>query len=240
MTTKDSYDRLWTDAWGDLQRFGPVHRHQREALLRAIRRLEPASLCDVGCGSGENLLAFASIEGLALAGTDISDQALALARARVPSASFVQLDIQTEALPRTFDVVTAIQVVEHLADDVAAMRNMGRMATRYVVVTTMCGRMRKSEAAIGHLRNYGPEELRAKAALAGLEVVDLFGWGFPFYSPFYRTVVEWLPGGPPTGAMGAAGRAAASILYQLYRLNIPRRGEVTTLIARPASGGTSR
>jgi SAM-dependent methyltransferase len=240
VTTKDSYERLWTDAWGDLQHFGPVHRHQREALLRTIRRLEPASLCDVGCGSGENLLAFASVQGLALAGTDISDQALALARARVPSASFAQLDIQSQALPGAFDVVTAIQVVEHLADDVAAMRNMGRMAKRYVVVTTMCGRMRRSEAGIGHLRNYSPEELRAKAAAAGLEVVDLFGWGFPFYTPLYRSVVEWLPGGPPTGAMSRVSRAAASVLYQLYRLNLPRRGEVTTLIARPAGGGTRR
>jgi 2-polyprenyl-3-methyl-5-hydroxy-6-metoxy-1,4-benzoquinol methylase len=236
LTTKDSYERLWTDAWGDLQRLGPVHRHQREALLRLVRGLQPSSLCDVGCGSGENLLALASLDGVALAGTDISEQALALARQRVPSASFAQLDIQSCALPGTFDIVTAIQVIEHLPDDVAALRNMRRMARRHVVLTTMCGRMRRSEAAIGHVRNYTPEELRSKAQAAGLEVLGLFGWGFPFYTPFYRTAIEWLPGGPPAGGMGAFSRAAAGALYQLYRLNIPRRGEVTTLVARPAGG----
>jgi SAM-dependent methyltransferase len=231
--SKDSYERLWTDTWGDLQRFGPVHRHQRRAIVELVRTLGPRSVCDVGCGSGENLANVGTIGGIALVGTDISEQALAMARRRVPSATFSQLDIQSACLPGQFDLVTSIQVVEHLQDDVAAMRNMARMARHWVLVTTMCGRMRPSEREIGHLRNYSHGDLRARADAAGLEVVDIFGWGFPFYTPLYRTVIEWLPGGVPQGRMGSTSRLIANVLYHVYRLNVPRRGDVTTLLARP-------
>jgi hypothetical protein len=127
----------------------------------------------------------------------------------------------------------SLQVIEHLADDVAALRHMAAMADRWVLVSTMRGRMRASEQAIGHLRNYTDQELRRKASEAGLEVVDLFGWGFPFYSPLYRTAVEWLPGGPPQGPMENLSATVGRLLYFLYRLNIPRRGDVVTVLARP-------
>jgi hypothetical protein len=75
-------------------------------------------------------------------------------------------------------------------------------------------------------------ELRRKHELAGLEVVWVRGWGFPFYSPLYRSAAEWLPGGPPSGHIGRLGRIAASAVYQLYRLNLPGRGDVLSALAR--------
>jgi SAM-dependent methyltransferase len=231
---REQYDQLWTGAWGDMQRLGPVHRRQTEALLKLVKKLNVHTVLDVGCGAGDNLAALAyAIPQLALSGVDVSPGALALAAQRVPSANLRELDVQCEDLKQTFDLVMAIQVVEHLPDDGAALRNMALMAKRWVIVTTMRGHMRASEKSIGHLRNYSDDDLREKAIRAGLEVVDLFGWGFPFYSPFYRTVVEWLPGGPPQGKIGTKQLAFADVLYHLYSLNIPRRGDVVTMLARP-------
>lgn len=233
-STREQYDELWSGAWGDIQRLGPVHRRQTEALLKLIAKLEVRTVLDVGCGSGDNLAALAhAMPQLELWGADVSPEALALAKQRVPAANLRELDVQCENLKESFDLVMAIQVVEHLADDTAAMRNMALMAKQWVLVTTMRGFMRPSEKSIGHLRNYSDNDLREKAASAGLEVVDLFGWGFPFYSPLYRTVVEWLPGGPPQGKIGARQQTLANALYHLYSLNIPRRGDVVTMLARP-------
>jgi SAM-dependent methyltransferase len=232
--SREEYDRLWSGAWGDLQHYGPVHRHQRKALVNLIGRLDVQSVLDVGCGSGENLAALAgTMPHLTLSGADVSPEALALAGKRARGVRLHQLDVQSEKLNEQFDLVISIQVVEHLRDDTAALRNMAAMATRWVLVTTMRGTMRKSEPAIGHLRNYSDNELCNKAALAGLEVVDLFGWGFPFYSPLFRTAVEWLPSGPPQGSISAGQRAVANFLYFLYHFNIPRRGDVVTMLARP-------
>ena len=229
----ETYDQLWTKTWGDQQTFGPVHRRMRQELLKLIAKLDPVSVLDVGCGSGNNLAVLAHVmPHVKLSGVDVSPEALALAAQRVPSASFRQLDAQKEKLDERFDLVLCNQVIEHLVDDMAALRNMALMAKRWVLVGTMRGRMRKSELAIGHFRNYSDVELRAKAESAGLEVVDIFGWGFPFYSPLYRTMIEWLPGGPPEGTFGAVPRAIASFLYYLYALNIPRRGDVVTMLAR--------
>ncbi|HTV83641.1 MAG TPA: methyltransferase [Acidobacteriaceae bacterium] len=233
------YDQLWTSAWGDLQHQGPVHRRQREALLNTIASLAPRSVLDVGCGSGNNLAAIAAtMPDIVLTGTDVSSEALALAAHRVPSAALHLLDAQRETLDGQFDLVLSNQVIEHLLDDAAALRNMARMARQWVLVATMRGRMRSSEIAIGHYRNYSDAELRAKAETAGLEIVDIYGWGFPFYSPLYRTVSEWLPGGPPTGEFGRTQKLVASLLYHLYALNVPRRGDVVTMLARPRAAAT--
>lgn len=233
-STREKYDELWSGTWGDMQRLGPVHRHQTEELLKLIRKLNVRTVLDVGCGSGDNLAAVAhAMPQLELSGVDVSPGALALAAQRVPGASLGELDVQRENLKKTFDLVMAIQVMEHLADDTAALRNMALMAKQWVIVTSMRGHMRPSEKSIGHFRNYSNGDLRQKAAVAGLEVVDLFGWGFPFYSPLYRTVVEWLPGGPPNGKIGTKQLAFANALYHLYSLNIPRRGDVVIMLARP-------
>jgi 2-polyprenyl-3-methyl-5-hydroxy-6-metoxy-1,4-benzoquinol methylase len=230
----ETYDRLWAETWGDCQRHGPAHRRQREALIKLIGELGVRTVLDVGCGSGDNLAALAQVmPHLVLSGTDISREALALAARRVPEASFKQMDAQKERLDERFDLVLCSQVVEHLVDDLAAFRNLALMAKNWVVVATMRGRMRRSELTIGHYRNYSDVELRAKAESAGLEVVDIFGWGFPFYSPLYRTAIEWFPSGPPEGNMGIAQRSIANFLYHLYALNIPRRGDVVTMLARP-------
>jgi hypothetical protein len=170
---------------------------------------------------------------LALSGVDVSTEALMLASKRTPNIRLRELDVQHEKLNEHFDLVLSIQVIEHLVDDTTALRNMAEMASRWVLVTTMRGTMRPSESKIGHFRNYSNNELRQKAARAGLEVVDLFGWGFPFYSPLFRTVAEWLPSGPPTGVIGPGQRAMAKLLYSLYELNIPRHGDVVTMLARP-------
>ena len=226
------YDQLWHSTWGEIQQLGPVHRHIREDLVRLVRSLDVRTVLDVGCGSGENLAHLAPLRRHELTGTDVSETALDLARRRVPSARFVPLDIQRAKLDARFDLVLTVQVVEHLPDDAAALRNMAAMTSRYLFVSTMAGRMRRSERAIGHVRNYVPLELRRKMDDAGLEVMWVRGWGFPFYSPLYRTIAEWLPGGPPSGRVGGASRAVAALLYQLYRLNLPGRGDVLSALAR--------
>ena len=226
------YDELWRTTWGDIQRYGPVHRHTLEGLVRMVSSLDVRTVLDVGCGSGENLAALAALGKYELTGLDVSEGALSLSRQRVPSARLMQLDIQTEVPRERFDLVMSVQVVEHLPDDAAALKNMAALAGKYVFVSTMQGRMRKSELAIGHVRNYSATELRHKLESAGLEVLQTTGWGFPFYSPLYRSITELLPGGPPAGPVGSLGKLAANLLYHLYRLNLPGRGDVLSALAK--------
>lgn len=228
-----TYDKLWRTTYGDMQRIGPVHRHMRERLVRLVSRLDVQTVLDVGCGSGQDLAALAAAGTWRLAGADVSKEALALARAQLPAVEFHELDLERASLPKKFDLVLNTQVIEHILDDVAAFRHLARMTRKYLFVSTTAGRMRKSEIPVGHVRNYSAIELCRKLELVGLEVVEMEGWGFPFYSPLFRTAAEWLPGGPPSGEQGRLGLVAAAALYQLYRLNLPGRGDVITALARP-------
>src|SRR5436190_4900557 len=82
-------------------------------------------ILDVGCGTGANLellSQFGDAEGV-----DVSSEALAFCRARgLESVS----EGEAEKLPydnSSFDLVTGLDVVEHLDDDLAGLREMGRV-----------------------------------------------------------------------------------------------------------------
>jgi len=85
---------------------------------------EKISILDVGCGTGANidmLSQFGDAEGV-----DVSDDALEFCRQK---GLKVQKGL-AEALPfadETFDLTTALDVIEHLDDDVAGLREMFRV-----------------------------------------------------------------------------------------------------------------
>lgn len=100
-----------------------------ESFLRTIsekiRTAEPAiRILDVGCGTGANLEMLSQFG--AAEGVDVSDDALEFCRRKGLHA---QKGL-AETLPfadETFDVTTALDVVEHLDDDVAGLKEMYRV-----------------------------------------------------------------------------------------------------------------
>jgi 2-polyprenyl-3-methyl-5-hydroxy-6-metoxy-1,4-benzoquinol methylase len=57
---REQYDELWSGTWGEMQAFGPVHRHALERLVTTVAELPVRSVLDVGCGSGQSLTALAA------------------------------------------------------------------------------------------------------------------------------------------------------------------------------------
>jgi SAM-dependent methyltransferase len=95
-----------------------------ESICREIGKRTPRIL-DVGCGTGANLQMLSQF-GVA-EGVDISSEALDFCRAR--GLSKVRQGA-AESLPyedASFDLVTGLDVVEHLDNDVAGLREMRRV-----------------------------------------------------------------------------------------------------------------
>src|SRR5258705_10738759 len=93
-------------------------------ICENIGKQEPRIL-DIGCGTGANLQMLANF-GVA-EGVDVSADALEFCRAR--GLSKVK-EGAAEALPyedASFDLVTGLDVVEHLDDDVMGLREMRRV-----------------------------------------------------------------------------------------------------------------
>ena len=226
------YDRMYkSGAWSGLAYYGPQHRHCTEITVNLVRDLRPSSFADVGCGDGATLRAIGDALGIdKLAGFDISPSAIEEARRRLPSAVFEVCDFIADPPPGMWDVVLCSQVVEHIPDDLAFLAALRSITARYCIVETMQGRMRQSETLIGHIRNYSRVELESKMMEVGLQPVRVIEWGWPFYSPMYRSAQEWFGGNDITFTYGRRDRAIATLLYQLYRLNRSTKGDVLMVV----------
>jgi SAM-dependent methyltransferase len=96
-----------------------------EKIARNTGETRPLRILDVGCGTGANLEMLA--EYGEAEGVDVSPEALDFCRER--GLSNVRLGA-AERLPYeddSFDLVTALDVVEHLDDDTAGLREMRRV-----------------------------------------------------------------------------------------------------------------
>ena len=143
-----------------------------DIVTREIGAKKRARLLDVGCGTGSNLESFGEL-GQAT-GIDMSSQALAFCRQR--GAERVSLSA-IEQLPfpdETFDVVTAMDVLEHTDDDLAALVELRRVvaAGGLLLVTVPAYGFLWSEhdEALKHRRRYTAHELRNKLSVSGFRI----------------------------------------------------------------------
>ena len=230
-----AYDTLWSGQWDDMRAFGPMARHSRRLMRELTRDLVPKSILDVGCGEGSMLKTLgANHPSAALTGVELSDNALGLARANLPRATFQALDVATARLHGLFDLIVSAYVVEHIEDDTSALINMAAMTAPggHVVVATLQGRMRDFEHKIGHVRNYRPGELQAKIAATGLIVERVIEWGFPLYSPLYRDLNNLMGNAGTGGQFGLGRKIISQIIYGAFLMNSERRGDYIFVRAR--------
>lgn len=97
------------------------------SLLPATRSSQDATLLDVGCGIGSIALELQK-RGYSVTGVDFSAVAVEKARSRGVSAFLSDVDKDGLKFPeRSFDVVWAGDVVEHVFDPINLMREVARV-----------------------------------------------------------------------------------------------------------------
>jgi SAM-dependent methyltransferase len=154
------------------------HRGRRRVVDHLVRDFvpDPAALriLDVGCGTGHNMEVLGAF-GTA-AGLDSAPEALEAALRRGFGGRVVQGE--AEALPfpdASFDLVSALDVFEHLQDDGAGLREVLRILRPggHLLAAVPALRFLWSEhdEALGHRRRYVASELHQKLNLAGFHVV---------------------------------------------------------------------
>ena len=131
-----------------------------------------ARILDVGCGTGANLLLLSKYGDAE--GVDVSEDALAFCRER--GLSQVRLGAGEE-LPYdrdTFDLVTAFDVVEHMDDDLAGLKEMRRVLRPggrvLLFVPTFMFLWGLQDEVSHHRRRYRLPELQRVLEEAGFEI----------------------------------------------------------------------
>jgi SAM-dependent methyltransferase len=132
-------------------------------------------LLDVGCGTGASLKALAEFGEVV--GVDRSREALQFCRQRAPYRLALALG---EALPVADDsveVITALDLLEHIQDDAAAVRDFARALRPggvLLVTVPACPLLwSEHDEALDHLRRYRAARLRRILQESGLRVERL-------------------------------------------------------------------
>jgi len=123
----------WWDPEGD---FRPLHdiNPLRLGWIAGHARLEGARVLDVGCGGG--ILAEAMAQrGAQVTGIDLSDKALKVAQLHLHESrlaiDYQQIEAEklAEARPAHFDVVTCMELLEHVPDPAAMVAACAKLVT---------------------------------------------------------------------------------------------------------------
>jgi len=144
-----------------------------EPRLRGDRG--PLCILDVGCGTGATLAVLTEFGQVV--GIDSSPEALRWCRRRAP---YHLVLARGEALPvkgEAADVITALDLLEHIPDDGAAVVEFARVlrpgGLLVATVPALPWLWSGHDEALDHLRRYPASRLRQCLEQAGLEVVRL-------------------------------------------------------------------
>jgi len=155
-----------------------------EQICRQVTDRRPRIL-DVGCGTGANLLMLSEYGDAE--GVDVAEDALAFCRER--GLDKVRLGAGEE-LPYedgTFDLVTALDVVEHMDDDLAGLREMRRVLRPggrvLLFVPTFMFLWGLQDEVSNHRRRYRLPELRRVLEQAGFEIERTTYANITFFLP---------------------------------------------------------
>jgi len=226
--------------WGEAPELvGPRHTYRVRRLYQLLRRYVPAGhILDAGCGAG-SLTELLARGGYRVTAVDGSPEFVAYVRDRIAAAGLEEsVEVRSGDLERlnleteVSDGAVCGEVLEHLADDAAAMRNIAAAlkpgGVLVLSVPAHPDRYSWLDRWAGHYRRYDEVSVRALVTDAGLTIDRLILWGFPFMALYERFVQR--PGlaraatKSPIGALiaRAARSAPASVgfrgLFSLDRL----------------------
>jgi SAM-dependent methyltransferase len=132
-------------------------------------------IIEVGSGTGDYAAEYLAA-GCEVTATELDETRLELLRKRftgMPRVTVRRLGLPTEETGE-FSAAVAFNVVEHIADDIGALRSLGQLVspTGHVVVFVPAFEMAMSDfdREVGHVRRYTRRSLSAAFEAAGLEL----------------------------------------------------------------------
>jgi len=229
---------------------GPRHRLRESLLLRLLLAGRPGrELLNAGAGQG-TFSQLLEARGFHVTSVDPSPEAVALLRERARGPVLAASAGELPFPDASFDGAVLGEVLEHIEDDLAALREVARVVRPGGVVAASVPAnpawFGPSDEWAGHVRRYTREALLELCGAAGLEVERLRAWGFPVSAFYHRRIYE-----PRLSAQGPTrprwyvrpAVAALGAALQLDRLFVgAERGALGYLLlarvsVNPADGG---
>lgn len=193
----------WRGAPGEAQTSGPRFAARSMLLRQIFKRERPARAIDIGCGRGAIARILAGYADTVIA-TEVTPPAGQAASEAMKDCSNVTVrlanlfDGGTDDLSADgpFDLILLSEVLEHLDDDVGALRTVHDLLADDGLLVITVPRDPKfwslEDELWDHKRRYEREELIAKLRQTSFELESLWSWGFPFTKRFVKYQVDRL------------------------------------------------
>ena len=233
MIPEEFYDKMWCEVWNDMERYNPTAQHLKLIIAKEIKRYLPfRSFLDAGCGAGFNIEPIAEqFPKIQIVGTDLTEKICQIAAKNLEKYTQVticKLNLEKDSLNQTFDFILCNQVLEHIDNDLLALKNLGQMANKYILMTVPSGRQNSTSLLNGHIRHYSELDLQNKIQAAGLSIRKMYSWGFPFHN-LYKNILDALPVSYQTkigmGSYGFWKKFLSKSIFWLFYLNIFKKGD---------------
>ena len=166
-----------------------------QAINQLHRHLPPGrvAIMEVGCSGGYFIrLLAATFPEAVVVGADYPLAFITRLAETLDDIPLIQFDLTVCPLPdNAFDAVILLQVIEHIEDHEAAMRQLFRIVKPggVILLEVPAGRHLYDafDEYVGHFRRYDMAGLTALVQNAGFEVLDRSHLGFFLYPAFWST-----------------------------------------------------
>lgn len=168
----------------------PMEQHRVRLVTRLLPRAKPASAVDIGCGDGHLTSVFRSMGIPRIYGVDLSRERLKFGRSRNPTIRYLQGDVlKLPVADGVVELASIVEVLEHMTDPVAALREVARVSSRYVLVTVpyrsplqqqLCPHCLEVFFVDGHVQFFTEDSLGSVCAAAGLRVQRMEIYTMPY------------------------------------------------------------
>lgn len=158
-----------------------------------------ARVLDLGTSTGTNLRMLRDVGMTNVVGLDLSDEAIRFCDEK-GLGKVHKGDITAIPFPdRSFDMVLATDIIEHVDDDARALAEVARVlkpaGKAIITVPAFRSLWGPQDELAFHKRRYRMAPLVAKAERAGLTVRDKFHFNFLLFAPIYvaRRILSVIP-----------------------------------------------
>jgi SAM-dependent methyltransferase len=207
----------------------------RYDLIEHFLSSQPEVRSILEIGAGEGALGARLARKYDYVGLEPDDHSYTTASRRLAAAgagSVVNSPSDSYRPDRKFDVVAAFEVLEHIEDDIAALRSWRRFVRPdgWILLSVPAWRSQwgASDERVGHLRRYDPADLELALRTSGFGSIEIALCGFPL-GYVLKSVWDLL-----AHRQGAHGSLAERTGTSGRWLQPPERaGFVTHLVAAP-------